>query len=87
MNGFENLALFASAVVAGNLAGIPPATLNKLCGGYLVSRVVYNVIYITNTSQTAAGIRSLVYGTGIGHIFALFIKAANILKDKPANLL
>jgi len=81
------LALFASGVVAANLAGLPASTLNKLCGGYLASRIAYNWIYITNTSQTAANIRSVVFLTGIGHIFALFIKAGNALKDRPANLL
>ncbi|KAH7382774.1 hypothetical protein BKA64DRAFT_646930 [Cadophora sp. MPI-SDFR-AT-0126] len=86
-NGFENLGLFAAAVVAGNLAGLRAHALNTLSGGYLVSRIVYNYIYINNTSQAAANSRSAVYLTGIGLIFTLFIKSGNILKERAVNLL
>ncbi|KAN0095989.1 hypothetical protein V8E51_014794 [Hyaloscypha variabilis] len=50
-NCFENLALLATAVLARNLAGLPAATLNTLSGGYLLSRVLYNFVYINNTSD------------------------------------
>ncbi|KAB8297771.1 hypothetical protein EYC80_001572 [Monilinia laxa] len=86
-NGYENVGLFASAVVAGNVAGISHSTLNALTGGYLISRVVYNFIYINNESQRAAATRSLAFIVGIGHIFTLFIMSGNLLKDKAANLL
>lgn len=86
-NGFENLAFFASAVVAGNLAGLPAQTLNTLTGGYLVSRVIYNIIYINNTSETAANLRSVVFVSGVGMIWTLFIKSGNALKDRAANLI
>lgn len=86
-NGFENLAFFASAVVAGNLAGLPARTLNALSGGYLLSRIVYNYIYINNTSDGMASARTGVFFTGIGMIFTLFIKSGNILKDRAANLI
>jgi uncharacterized MAPEG superfamily protein len=87
MNGFENLAFFASAVVAGNLAGLPAATLNMLSGGYIVSRILYNFIYINNTSQAMANTRSIVFASGVGMILTLFIKSGNVLKDRAANLL
>ncbi|QSZ28747.1 hypothetical protein DSL72_003249 [Monilinia vaccinii-corymbosi] len=86
-NGHENLGLFASAVVAGNVAGISPSTLNALTGGYLISRVVYTFIYINNETQGAATTRSLAFIVGIGHIFTLFIKSGNLLKDKAASFL
>lgn len=50
-NGFENLPLFAAAVVAGNAARLDVGTLNGLCVGYLVSRVAYNLIYINQTTN------------------------------------
>lgn len=59
-NGFENLGLFATVVLAGNLAGLPAETLNVLSGGYLVSRIVYNFIYINNTFVAMANTRSVV---------------------------
>ncbi|KIN00528.1 hypothetical protein OIDMADRAFT_19570 [Oidiodendron maius Zn] len=80
-NGFENLGLFAAAVVAGNLAGLPAETLNVLSGGYLASRVLYNLIYVTHTSEIMANVRSLTYFSGIGMIMALFIKSGNILSE------
>lgn len=86
-NGYENIGLFASAVVAGNVAGLSHSTLNTLTGGYLISRAVYNFIYINNESQGAAAARSLVWLFGIGQIFTLFIKSGNLLTNKAANLL
>ncbi len=87
INGFENLGLFASAVVAANVAGLPAKTLNALCGGYLASRVVYNFIYINNTTETLGNLRTAVFLTGLGHIFTLFIKSGNILVNRAANVL
>jgi uncharacterized MAPEG superfamily protein len=87
MNGFENLGLFASAIVAGNLAGLSAQTMNFLSGGYLVSRALYNIIYINNDTQAAANTRSAVYVAGIGMIMTLFIKSGNALKSRAANLL
>ncbi|PQE28784.1 Membrane- eicosanoid glutathione metabolism (MAPEG) protein [Rutstroemia sp. NJR-2017a WRK4] len=87
MNGLENIGLFAAAVVAGNVAGLPARTLNLLSGGYLVSRAVYNFLYINATTQTIGHARSAVYTVGIVNIMTLFIKSGNILKDKAANLL
>ena len=74
-------------MLAGNLAGLPAQTLNGLSAGYLVSRIVYNTIYINNTTEMMANMRSLTYLAGIGQIFALFIMSGNVLKDRAANLL
>lgn len=38
--------MFAAAVVAANVAGVPVSQLNRLSLQYLASRLVYNVIYI-----------------------------------------
>ncbi|KAH6676252.1 hypothetical protein B0J14DRAFT_536564 [Halenospora varia] len=86
-NGFENLGLFATAVLAGNLAGLEAKTLNMLSGSYLLSRVLYNVIYINNTTEGMANLRSGAFFAGLGMITTLFIKAGNMLREKPANLL
>ncbi|TVY46673.1 hypothetical protein LOCC1_G003763 [Lachnellula occidentalis] len=86
-NGFENLGFFASAVVAGNVAGLDAGTLNTLSALYLVSRAVYNVIYVTNTSQGMANARSVVFVAGVGVCWTLFIKSANALRVGGARLL
>jgi hypothetical protein len=64
MNGFENVGLFAAAVVAGNIANLDNSTLNFWSGGYLVSRVVYTYVYINNTSDTMG--KSMVPGYKYG---------------------
>lgn len=50
-NGFENMGLFASAVVIGNVAKLDNWTLNALSGAYLASRVAYNLLYINGRSD------------------------------------
>jgi len=81
-NGFENVGLFAAAVVAGNMAGLSATTLNGLTYGYLGSRVLYNLIYINNESTGAANVRSVVFVGGIGMIMTLFVKAGNALASR-----
>ncbi len=86
-NGFENLGLFAAAVVAANVANVDNWWLNVLSMGYLASRAVYNVVYINNETKGAATMRSSVFMGGIAMIFTLFIKAGNQVRNGPANLI
>lgn len=74
-------------MVAANVAGLPAQTLNTLSGGYLASRIVYNFIYINNSTEALGNLRTAVFLTGLGQIFTLFIKSGNILVDRAANLL
>lgn len=66
--------------MAGNVAGVDAATLNYIGGGYLLSRMAYNVIYINNESAMAGNARTGVFLTGIGLIMTLFVKAGNKLQ-------
>ncbi|KAI5928335.1 hypothetical protein F4810DRAFT_190193 [Camillea tinctor] len=75
-NAFENLPLYAAAVVAGNAAGLPKDTLNALAAGYVASRVAYTWVYIWGqNNRKLAEARTLVWGVGIGFIMTLFVKA------------
>lgn len=65
--------------MAGNLAHLSPSTLNLLSGGYIASRVLYNIIYITNETPAAANARSVVFVGGVVTIMTLFVKAGNAL--------
>lgn len=40
---FENLGLFAAAVVAANVAKVPNSELNTLTATYLASRALFNL--------------------------------------------
>ncbi|KAI1179877.1 hypothetical protein F4777DRAFT_532315 [Nemania sp. FL0916] len=75
-NGFEGLPLFAAAVVAGNNAGLSPLVLNGLSAGYVLSRVLYNYVYIfLGGNRAQAGLRTPVWFVGIGCLMTLFVKA------------
>jgi uncharacterized MAPEG superfamily protein len=75
MNGFENVGFFAAAVVAGNLAGLSSRTLNGLSAGYVLSRVAYNVFYVSNTNPKLSDVRSALWLVGVAQCASLFIKA------------
>jgi uncharacterized MAPEG superfamily protein len=79
-NSFENLGVFAAAVTEGNLAGLPAQNLNLLAGGYLVSRVLFNVFYITGTTPAMATGRSVSYFAGLSLVMTLFVQSGNALR-------
>ena len=81
-NGFENIGLFAAAVVIGNVAKLDNQTLNTLSAAYLASRIVYNFAYINGTTDAIATLRSVSYLVGVGCIWTSFIKAGNLLVNK-----
>lgn len=78
-NGFENLGLFAAAIVAGNIAKLPASTLNTSAIVYLVGRIVYNLLYINTESLKLSNARTVVFLSGIGTIMTLFVKSGNAL--------
>ncbi|KAJ4304298.1 hypothetical protein N0V88_001911 [Collariella sp. IMI 366227] len=79
-NGFETLSLYAAAVVAGNVSGMSVARLNQLSILYIMSRVVYNYVYVSlQDNAKLAGLRPLVWGVGIAVIMGLFIGAGKAL--------
>ena len=53
----------------------------------MIRRVVYNLIYIKNTTAAMGNLRSVLFLAGIGQIFTLFIKSGNLLRERAANLL
>ncbi|KAH8820650.1 hypothetical protein F5884DRAFT_849903 [Xylogone sp. PMI_703] len=80
-NNMENLGFFATAVLAGNFAGLPDETLNALSIGYLVSRAIYNIIYPNCTTQAMSGLRTLVYTIGLGCVMTLYVLSGHALRN------
>ena len=78
-NGFENIGLYAAAVVIANVARLPVSTLNTATLYYLVSRAVYNLLYINVESLSMSNLRTIVFLSGIGTIMTLFVKSGNAL--------
>ncbi|EPE29121.1 hypothetical protein GLAREA_00279 [Glarea lozoyensis ATCC 20868] len=79
-NGFENIGFFAAAVVAGNVAGLSATSLNGLSAGYVLSRILYTLIYINNTNPKFSDLRSVMWLVGIGQVVTLYAKAGNMLR-------
>ncbi|CDZ98143.1 Membrane-associated, eicosanoid/glutathione metabolism (MAPEG) protein [Phaffia rhodozyma] len=78
-NGFENLPFFAVALLAGNYAKLSNSTLNNLAATYLITRAFYNLAYIKIDNNRLAPIRTVLFLSGIGCCFTLFVKSANAL--------
>ena len=62
--------------IAANLAGVPTSTVNALSTSYVISRVIYNYLYINNESPKIANLRSFVWIASMGISFSLYILAA-----------
>lgn len=73
-NSYENLGLFAAAIVAGNAAGLTPSTLNGLGLAYVGVRFVYNHIYIFQ-DLVPTQVRTLAFFASVGCYMALFVQA------------
>ncbi|KAI7237389.1 hypothetical protein KC330_g3178 [Hortaea werneckii] len=79
-NGFENLGLFAAAITAGNSSGVSAGMMNGLGGAWLVSRFVYNHIYIFNDVVPPAA-RGITYMFGVGMCMMMFVLAGQTLSS------
>jgi uncharacterized MAPEG superfamily protein len=51
-------------------------TVNFYAGFFVVSRLLYNIIYIFNTSQITALARTGIWGAGMAACVKLFLAAA-----------
>lgn len=80
-NGFENLGFFAAAVVAGNMGHLSPSVLNGLSIGYVVSRFVFNHVYMFNETEFLAKCRSVSYIAGVGMCCALYVMGGRALNS------
>ena len=47
---------------------------------YIATRVVYNFVYINNTTAAVANIRSVVYVSSSVLIFIMFVSAGNAMR-------
>ncbi|KAJ0166666.1 hypothetical protein CTA2_6360 [Colletotrichum tanaceti] len=79
-NAFETLGFHCAAVVAANVAGVNPHTINILALSYVVCRALYNIIYVRLQDNRNFGLlRSLVWTASISISISLYFKAATQL--------
>lgn len=67
LNGYENVGFFAAAVVAANVTKVDLWWTNTMTITYLVSRVIYNIVYINGVKGPVRGIP---FYCGVGSVFA-----------------
>lgn len=71
LNGFEVFPAFAAAVLMANIIHINDASITILSLTFLVSRVIYIILYLANLST----LRTLVWAIGFVCIIGIFCKA------------
>ncbi|KAF8952218.1 hypothetical protein CPC16_009902 [Podila verticillata] len=76
-NGIETLPVFYGAVLAALYTGVPKDTVNFYAGLFVATRALFNVVYIFNTNQGTALIRTGLWTAGIASCVKLFLAAAN----------
>ena len=70
-NHFEIFPLFAAAVIIAGITGAPHATMNWLAGGFVLSRILYTLAYVTDR----ATLRSILFMLGGACVIGLFVDA------------
>ncbi len=68
-NGFESLLVFATAVLTALATGHVGANIQLLAVIYIISRVIYNILYLKNL----ASMRSLIWFVGIVCCLAILL--------------
>lgn len=68
LNGFEALPLFIAGVLVAQQAGAAQATVDTLAAAFVLTRIVYIAMYLTDRQLA----RSLVWTVGVGISIALF---------------
>lgn len=81
-NGMENLPLFATAVILGNMAGLKKDGIWGLTGfaaSFLAVRVLYSIVYVSNKTQGLSLVRSGLWAVSVGMCWRVIIKSAKAL--------
>ncbi|TDL22784.1 hypothetical protein BD410DRAFT_788108 [Rickenella mellea] len=82
LNGNEMLPIWIAAVLAGNQAGVAQETLNSVSVAFIVTRILYNYVYITHTTQLASTLRTGLWSISLSLPMYLIVKAGNILRTR-----
>ncbi|KAJ7449411.1 hypothetical protein B0H11DRAFT_1816716 [Mycena galericulata] len=82
LNGYENFPLWATAVLAGNFAGVDNYTLNIISIAYVCGRILYNFIYINQSTRLHSSLRTLTWFSVSALPIYLLFAAAGKLANK-----
>ncbi|KAL2205686.1 hypothetical protein CC79DRAFT_1275055 [Sarocladium strictum] len=79
-NAHETLSLFVGGILAADRAGVPIRTINLLSGGYLLSRLIFNIAYVwLQDNRKFAFLRIAAWFAGVFCWMAMFIKSGLLL--------
>jgi uncharacterized MAPEG superfamily protein len=81
-NAYENLPLFASAVIVANAAGLKrdgPFGLDAFIGAWFGARILHTLSYILITDPTTSFLRTGIWASSVGLCFGVFGQAARVL--------
>ena len=70
-NSFEALPFFAAAVLVAHQLGAPQGRIDALAVAFIVARVAYIALYVTDR----ATLRSVAWAVGLGLAIAIFFAA------------
>eukprot|EP00657_Telonema_sp_P-1_P007986 TRINITY_DN2843_c0_g1_i1.p1 TRINITY_DN2843_c0_g1~~TRINITY_DN2843_c0_g1_i1.p1 ORF type:complete len:161 (+),score=24.14 TRINITY_DN2843_c0_g1_i1:168-650(+) len=81
-NGLEAFTYFGLAMTAALATRVSDkTTLSSVATMFLGTRVLYNVAYIFGDNDVIAGMRSLLFGMGVGQSFYLFKLARSAFNE------
>jgi uncharacterized MAPEG superfamily protein len=72
LNGYEAFPFFAAAVILAEMREVPQGTVNALAVAFLVARIGYVLLYLTNRPT----FRSVVWSVGFACTLAIFFSPA-----------
>ena len=75
-NGFENLPIFGMALLCGLVAELPGYLMNAMAALYLMSRIIYTILYIFANSHAMSLLRSFTFLGQVILYMAFFMQAA-----------
>ncbi|MCJ1427310.1 hypothetical protein MMC29_005213 [Sticta canariensis] len=81
-NGMENMAIFCTTIILGNMAELPASTLNTVAGLYLALRAIYTLAYIYIGSAKYSYVRSGIWGGTIALCSYQIIRAGNVFASR-----
>ncbi|MFY0619525.1 MAPEG family protein [Shimia sp.] len=64
-NSAETFPAFGWALLMAIVAGVSPAVVNWLAGGYFVSRIAFWIVYYLGVGKPAGGLRTMVFVAGL----------------------
>ena len=81
-NAQEGLPIFFGAVLTALVVGVPNAEIDAAAVTYVMSRLVYSVVYLFSTPKLKfmGPLRTLTFAVGLNALFQLFFKAVKMRK-------